>query len=260
MGENAAVVAEQWSSLRAYAEHKGVRLSAVQKAIASGRIKPDALRKDRRGRFCGIEWMRADRYWAENTDPDEAAKNGKFHQVPAVAAGSVAVPAVATKPAIDAGSGGAEAVDASGAETPGASAPSGAEPPRQVGDLVDAAAAAADGAGAAPKAGENDSYLQARARREYFNAQSAELEYLKAVGRLVDVAEVNQRLTEILIQVKTSVMQVAERKSQILAAETDPQRVHRILSDELRSALDERSRHFADIAAEGAEERQAAVL
>ena len=259
MGENAAVVAERWSSLRSYAEHKGVRLSAVQKAIASGRIKPDALRKDRRGRFCGIEWMRADRYWAENTDPDEAAKNGKFHQVPAVVVAVGAVPASSQGAAEP----GAVATNAPGAAVSGNGVASvaGDEAPRQVGDLVDAAAAAAaDGAGAAPKAGENDSYLQARARREYFNAQSAELEYLKAVGRLVDVAEVNQRLTEILLQVKTAVMQVAERKSQILAAEADPQRVHRILSDELRSALDERSRHFAELATEGAEERQAAVL
>jgi hypothetical protein len=48
-------------SLRAYAKHRGVTLKAVQKAIESGRIHPNADGK--------IDTDRADAEWARNTAP-----------------------------------------------------------------------------------------------------------------------------------------------------------------------------------------------
>lgn len=48
-------------SLRAYAKHRGVTLKAVQKAIESGRIHPNADGK--------IDTDRADAEWARNTGP-----------------------------------------------------------------------------------------------------------------------------------------------------------------------------------------------
>lgn len=48
-------------SLRAYARHRGVTLKAVQKAIESGRIHPNADGK--------IDPDRADAEWARNTGP-----------------------------------------------------------------------------------------------------------------------------------------------------------------------------------------------
>lgn len=243
MSETAGETTENWTSLRAYAEHKGVVLAAVQKAIQSGRIKADALRKDRRGRNAGIEWARADRYWAANTDPVEAARNGKFHDQQPGAAGAGITPAAAPEST-------AAPADAASMERPPVEGPAG-----QL-DLQPPAAQAPSS-----KAGENDSYLKARTVKEQFAAKQAELEYLKAVGSLVDASAVGKALTQVLTQLKTSVMRISERKAQLLATETDPQRVHRILNEEFRSVFDECSRHYADLAvAGGVAERVAAVL
>jgi hypothetical protein len=70
-----------WVSLRAYAKHRGVRLSAVQKAIETKRVTAVTRRED--GRITGIDQDLADQQWALNTDPAEAAKNGKFAGTPA---------------------------------------------------------------------------------------------------------------------------------------------------------------------------------
>src|SRR5688500_6681009 len=69
---------EQWMSLRAYARHRGVALSAVQKAIESRRVT--AIREEG-GRITGIEKNAADEQWAKNTDPVEAARNGKLEHL-----------------------------------------------------------------------------------------------------------------------------------------------------------------------------------
>lgn len=65
-------------SLRAYARHRGDALSAVQKAIADGRVSAGAVRRDETGRLTGIDQEIADRDWASNTDPVEALKNHKW--------------------------------------------------------------------------------------------------------------------------------------------------------------------------------------
>jgi hypothetical protein len=68
---------QEWMSLRAYARHRGVALSAVQKAIESRRVT--AIREEG-GRITGIERNLADEQWTKNTDPVEAARNGKLDQ------------------------------------------------------------------------------------------------------------------------------------------------------------------------------------
>lgn len=65
-----------WMSLRAYARHRGVALSAVQKAIETNRVT--AIKRSDEGRITGIDQELADQQWTLNTDPAEAAKNGKF--------------------------------------------------------------------------------------------------------------------------------------------------------------------------------------
>ena len=72
----AGVVAmEEWMSLRAYARHRDVTLSAVQKAIESRRVT--AIKEDG-GRIVGIEKHQADAQWAANTDVVEAARSGAY--------------------------------------------------------------------------------------------------------------------------------------------------------------------------------------
>ncbi len=72
-------------SLRAYARRRGCALSAVQKAIDSRRVHGDAIRVDGE-RVTGIDPELADAQWARNTDPVEAARNGKAIDAPAAAA------------------------------------------------------------------------------------------------------------------------------------------------------------------------------
>src|SRR5262245_12421995 len=67
-------IAENWISLRAYSRHRDCALSAVQKAIASIRIT--AVKRDENGRVIAVDQIAADRQWANNTDPVEAARSG----------------------------------------------------------------------------------------------------------------------------------------------------------------------------------------
>jgi hypothetical protein len=68
------VVSEAMSelmSLRGYAAHRGCALSAVQRAIASGRITP--VVDDQTGAK-RIDAMAADAQWQRNTDPEQQAR------------------------------------------------------------------------------------------------------------------------------------------------------------------------------------------
>jgi hypothetical protein len=128
-------------SLRRFAELRDVNLSAVQKAIASGRVKSVLRENDT---LMGVHQVQGMAEWDANTDPVEAARNGK----------------------------GAIAADLAGANE---------APPANT-----SAPAAPD----APSS--NQTYLDARARREEFEAKSAELSYLKEVGLLISAAEARE--------------------------------------------------------------------
>jgi len=218
-------------SLRAYARYRGVALSAVQKAIETRRVT--AIREEG-GRITGIERHQADEQWGKNTDPVEAARNGKLGAPASVPAPGPASADVKTDPGPAVGSD-------PGAANSGA-APGGA-------DL-----ALVGGAGA----GDQGDYLAARAKREGYLAKQAELDYLEQIGRLVPSEEVEREVAEIFSQLKSNVFLISDRKAQILAAEGDPVRVHRLLSDEFRTVFDEFSGRLASEAAAGAAEREAA--
>src|SRR4051812_46538394 len=82
-------VGEDCISLRAFSRLRGVALSAVQKAIATGRVtsvkRSDP--KDATSRIVGIFAQAATLEWNRNTDPSEAAKSGQ--QIPATPAGQL---------------------------------------------------------------------------------------------------------------------------------------------------------------------------
>jgi hypothetical protein len=222
-----------------YARHRGCAPNAVSKAINSGRIRA-AVTFDAAGKFVGIDAVRADALWAGNTDPVEAARNGKFYDAPADAGGTepaAAGPASADKSASD--------ITPSSPQLP-------AGPLGQL-DLQPPSASSS-------KVSDNDSYLKARAEREQYAAKSAQLDYLKTVGKLVEAAAVRREVGEALAQLKTSLLRVPERSAQLLAAEGDPARITRILGDELRMVLDECSRQFADDTADRVDEPAEASL
>lgn len=204
-------------SLRAFARLQGVALSAVQKAIRSGRVT--AIRRAASGRVIGIDPEIAAVQWATNTDPGEAAKNGKAWirgagDTAADIVGGVVIPEVAAS--IE-----GENTEASAVATPG--------------------------------------YQDHRTKREKHLADLAELEYLEKVGTLISAADVEREMGEILLQLKNNVFRIADRKAQILAAETDPARIHRLLSEEFRLVFHELSARFEVEITGGAEERSMAV-
>ena len=154
-------------SLRAYARHRGVSLAAVQKAIHSGRITPNADGL--------IDSERADAEWSAKTRP------GQRRTQPAVIA--------PREPAEAAGAGGLD-------------------------------------------------YFRARAIRESYLARLAKIEFEEKTAKLVNRDEVQVAGFTRGRVVRDNMLNIADRLAATLAAESDVDRVHRILSDEIRRALD----------------------
>jgi len=71
-------------SLRAYARHRGESLTAVQKAIASGRIRPPARGK--------LDFARADAEWLRNTAPRPGRASAAVAPSSTPPVGSAALP------------------------------------------------------------------------------------------------------------------------------------------------------------------------
>lgn len=191
-------------SLRAFARARKVRLSAVQKAIKSGRIT--AIERDAKGRVIGIDELKAAVEWDRNTDPVEAARNGKLGQLEVSAEPPAAAPPT---------------------ETP--------KPP-----------------------GSQESYLDHRARRELFESKTAELDYLKAVGRLVSADEMRDASFRRYRTLRDKLLNVPDRIATIVAAERDPVVVHKLLTDEIKRVLNEFSDGARSSATGGDPERMAA--
>lgn len=204
-----------WISLRAYARHRGCTLHAVQKAIESGRVT--AIVRSDDDRVVGIDQTLADQQWALNTDPAEAAKNGKF------TAASVVLRSAQEETTFDSSD---------------LNAPSGEEPQEK-----------ADGPSTAVRtvraADEQNDYLAHRAKREEFQAKEAELSYLERIGELVSAAEVRAEQFSIFRQHRDKLDQIPAYLSERLAAETDPQRIEYLLRTAIRATLNELSTAFA---------------
>ncbi len=156
-------------SLRAYAKHRGVSLAAVQKAIHSGRITPNANGL--------IDTERADAEWRAKTRPGQRRAR--------------AAPAL----------------------------------PR---DTAESPAAGLD-------------YFRARAIRESYLARLAKIEFEERIAKLVDRDEVQVAAFTSGRTIRDNLLNIPDRLAATLAAETDVDRVHELLSAEIRKALEELS-------------------
>jgi pyruvate/2-oxoglutarate dehydrogenase complex dihydrolipoamide acyltransferase (E2) component len=154
-------------SLRAYAKHRGVSLAAVQKAIHSGRITPNADGL--------IDSERADAEWSAKTRP------GQRRAQPAAIA------------------------------------------PREASE--------------APATGLD--YFRARAIRESYLARLAKIEFEERTGKLVSRDEVQVAAFTRGRTIRDNLLNLPDRLAATLAAETDADRVHQLLSAEIRQALEE---------------------
>jgi pyruvate/2-oxoglutarate dehydrogenase complex dihydrolipoamide acyltransferase (E2) component len=88
----------------------------------------------------------------------------------------------------------------------------------------------------APAAGLD--YFRARAIRESYLARLAKIEFEERIAKVVDRDEVQVVAFTRGRVVRDNMLNIADRVAATLAAESDVDRVHRILSDEIRMALD----------------------
>lgn len=85
-------------------------------------------------------------------------------------------------------------------------------------------------------------YQAARAKHETHKARIAGLEEAQLTGRLLDAERVIQALTDNAAAMRAVLERLPDRIAPVLAAESDPRRVHQLLDDEVGRVLDELSR------------------
>jgi len=190
-------------SLRAYARHRGVSLRAVQKALASGRIR---ARADGR-----LDADMADANWASNTAPRPQPSSTPANKR-------------ANKASAPVGS----ARTASARTASPQSAHHHAEPRPPARESVDP-----------PKLESGLEYSKARAVRESYLARLAKIDFEERSAKLVSADEVKIAAFNRFRQFRDGVLNIPDRLAAVLAAEEDPRRVHELLATEIRKALEE---------------------
>jgi hypothetical protein len=82
-------------------------------------------------------------------------------------------------------------------------------------------------------------YSRARAVREGFLAKLAKIEFDERSNNLVNRHEVEVAAFNKYRTFRDNMLNIADRMSAVLAAETDPANVHQLLTGEIRKALQE---------------------
>lgn len=221
-----------WVSLRDFARRRGVSLTAVQKAIASGRVT--AVRRNDAGRLTAIDADLAAEQWNERTDPELALRTGTVvpppNEIPKRETGATGVD--------EAPAGGQAPADAGGQLPVGAESRSPRVPPH-----------GGDDDEASPDRGaESDNFHRDRAENERIKRINGELDLAERLKRLGKVEEFRRAGLEAAMQTQDALMRLPERLAPLLAAETDPVRCHALLAREIRVVLDglaERARQLA---------------
>ncbi len=82
------------------------------------------------------------------------------------------------------------------------------------------------------------SFQEVRSRREAAEASLAELKLAEQRGELIRVDAVRHALAKVCAETRDNILQVPDRLSAVLAAETDQARVHGLLTSELHQVLE----------------------
>ena len=85
------------------------------------------------------------------------------------------------------------------------------------------------------------SYNQARTERERIKAKREKVEYDTLIGKVVDSEEVRISAFSRARTLRDAMFNIPDRLASILAAETNPRKVHQILFKEIRTVLEEQS-------------------
>lgn len=189
-------------SLSAYGRRRGCSHEAVRRAIKSGRLQ-QSVTIDAKGHPKINDPDLADQEWGEHTS--------QIRQVDPKAVGD----------------GVSRAKGGDGTTRSSKSKPSNY-------DNGPAGAGAGDGFASA---GGGSTLNKARAARETYEARISELKYKKMKGESVDAAEVKSMFATAARRVRDSALAIPDRIASVLAAEEDPDRVHRLLTEELEQAL-----------------------
>lgn len=222
-----------------FARRLGVHHRAVQKALAK-RIQ--SWRRDDNGRV----WIDADKAvaeWALNTDPNEAAKNGKFWQVPGAPAardasceetgtsaeGAAVDPAAAVPPAENLNNKTVEKYPTTAVLLTGQSA----------GETVAGGSAAPDAEPKTASGGQpaETDFQRARTEKAETDAALAKLQLHEKLQTLVPRLEVEKGAANLARRIRDAILALPDRIAPRLAAETDVNRVHTDLTNELRFCL-----------------------
>jgi len=86
--------------------------------------------------------------------------------------------------------------------------------------------------------GKQSSYYDARTEREVYQAKLSKLEWEKAAGNVVDVAQVKEAAFRTYRRVRDAIMLIPTRVAPLVAAQKNPHKVRMILEAELRKALE----------------------
>ena len=92
--------------------------------------------------------------------------------------------------------------------------------------------------------------IQIRTIKESFAAKTAQLEYEMLIGELVKKADVEKAVSDMATNIRNSLENFADKLSPLMAAETNIDKCHKILTDEIRSVLMSLSRGEYSIKAE----------
>lgn len=84
-------------------------------------------------------------------------------------------------------------------------------------------------------------FQESKARKEFYAAENAEIEYKKAKGELLVAEDVVQVIYKVMIAIRTRIEALPDRLSVMLAAESDAARVKSMLTEEFEHALTELS-------------------
>lgn len=175
-------------SLRQYARHRGCSLAAVQKAIASGRIKIAKEETSGQKTYKYISAIDADVDWQNNTDPVQqrtaTRKDKGIHE----------------------------------SLSPYSSVPS-SDNSEQITLFPDASKEKQNHGGGESKTGtgtHGEIYNKARAVRETFAAKKEELEYRKMLGELVEVESVRAQLFSFSSEIKQNLLTIPSRISPLI--------------------------------------------
>ena len=79
---------------------------------------------------------------------------------------------------------------------------------------------------------------KSKARREFYNAEMARLNFEQKSAKLVEAEEVKRQAFATGRIVRESLFNIPDRLAAQLASETDPNRIHALLTDEIRKALE----------------------